>query len=80
MKEISPIEWFGNRLLTFCPPHFIKSTTPVSENNRLLWIENNLHGRYAFWFEVGHQIVNGSDMFVAFEDPGDAMLYELYWS
>lgn len=79
MKEISPIEWFGNRRLDFCPSHFVKSHTALTEERRL-WVENNLHGRYAIWFSVENHVVKYSDVFIAFEEPGDAMLYELHWA
>lgn len=79
--EINLQSWFVDRELSHCPPHFVRTQTIATSENRL-WIYEMCVGRYCF--------VNSSrnDDFIrfldnkypAFEDPKEAMLFELTWS
>ena len=75
--------WYMDRELDFCPPHFTKTSTPLNDEKKM-WIINNLHGRYF----VGKLERNNDDFLLLFlennvpyfEDPQEAVLYELTWS
>lgn len=82
--EINPYEWFSERKLAFTPKHFTVAATPIS-NESTDWIVNNLKGRYSF-VDIKHDDwIHAHDLFVlnmvpAFEDPQEAVFYELTWS
>jgi hypothetical protein len=86
-KKLNPITWYSNRELQFTPAHFIISKTSLT-NESILWIINNLKGRYSI--VSVHQeldIISNPWLYVsdlmgspAFEDPKEAILYELTWS
>lgn len=80
--SVDPMTWFSERKMSFTPTHFVISNTPLTpESNQ--WILNNLTGRYS----VVH-MSSDSDGFLltasfgnpAFEDPREAVIYELTWS
>jgi len=85
--NIDPIVWFGKRELPYTPPHFVVVKTPITQESKL-WILSNLRGR----FSLCKQLSNDSDTFnimstvifnegyPAFEDPKEAVLFELKWS
>jgi len=73
MNDISLMAWYGQRQLDFCPKHFIKANTQVNENS-IKWIHERLTGRFylideGFFYDT-----------VYFEDPQEAILFELTWS
>jgi hypothetical protein len=77
--EIKPEVWFVNRQLDFKPLHFITAKTRLT-NESAKWILTSLTGRFSF---SGHYEVD--DFFdhvilPSFEDPGEAVMYELKWS
>lgn len=72
--------WHSNRQLPFCPKHFTIVKTELSDEAKL-WILENLNGR----FYIGS--ISSTDNFLshlseypAFEDPQEAVLYQLKWS
>lgn len=77
--QIDPYIWFGKRELDFCPKHFTVSPTALTTESKQ-WVLDNLKGRFC--------IVQTSQLFlldyylgnIAFEDPKDAVFYELKWS
>ena len=82
--KIDPVFWYSERMLNFTPRHFVVSKTPLSTKS-FLWIINNLTGRFSVTM-----VIEDSDTFgpvilqdlgnPAFEDPKEAILYELTWS
>jgi len=82
--NVNPLAWYATRQLSSAPPHFIKCATPVTEKS-LLWILTKLIGRY---YTEDDSDGDGADYHlfvtttqrVSFEDPAEAMLYELRWS
>ena len=77
MKTIEDINlhtWFMDRELDFVPPHFVVSKTPLTEDSKL-WILEKLIGRFSI---VGTEGFFGS-LSPAFEDPKEAVFYELTW-
>jgi len=80
--QIDPTSWFSERELKYTPKHFIVSNTPLT-NERKIWILNKLKGRFSVTFTedamddflIFHSMGNP-----AFEDPKEAIFYELTWS
>lgn len=86
MTEIDPVIWYAEREVPgHTPKHFVKTNTVLTTESRL-WIHNTLKGRYS----INHNDVRDGDAFdvlvstlygyPAFEDPKEAILYELTWS
>ena len=83
---VDPIIWYAEREVSgHTPKHFVKTTTALTTESKL-WILNTLKGRYS----VAHSEIRDGDAFdllistlygyPAFEDPKEAILYELTWS
>lgn len=78
--DVDPIVWFSQRQVEYPPAHFIKTTTPLTNESKQ-WVLNNLRGRFSI-------IINVSNFFstldslgtISFEDPSEATMYELRWS
>jgi len=79
VPEIKPDVWFVNRQLPFKPNHFVTAATKLTPESAK-WIAQNLTGRYTFSGYV--EITDLFDLAVvpSFEDPGEAVMYELTWS
>lgn len=85
MKEIDPAVWYTERQVTnHTPRHFVRANTALSTES-IAWILNNLKGRFAI---VHTDLFNNAtfDLVVAslygypaFEDPKEAVLFELTW-
>jgi hypothetical protein len=79
--KIDPYIWFGKRQVDFCPKHFISASTPLTIDSKQ-WVLDKLSGR----FSVTYPIVSSSlielmtPSCIAFEDPQEAVFYELKWS
>ena len=81
-KNIDPLTWYSERELSFTPVHFIVAETKITNESKL-WIYNNLKGRFSIlqkndeeeaWMVLEFRGVP------AFEDPKEAVLYELTWA
>lgn len=78
MKTIEDINlhtWFMDRELDFVPSHFVTSNTKLTDDSKI-WILEKLTGRFA--------ITSSNEGFFgsttpAFEDPKEALFYELTW-
>jgi hypothetical protein len=77
MIEIDPVVWFSDREVYFKPPHFVMTNTPITEESKF-WILKNLKGRFSL-IEYGY-VTRNKKFVPAFEDPQEAILYELAWS
>lgn len=75
MNEINLISWYSKRELDFCPKHFIKANTPLTLKSKD-WIKDHLVGR----FFIKEYDYNVFEHYPYFEDPQEAILYELTWS
>lgn len=78
---VNPLLWYGTRELKLTPPHFVKCSAPLTGTS-LEWVITKLQGRY-----TKEDISDDdTDLFfvdtqcISFEDPAEAMLYELRWS
>lgn len=77
--EINLLEWFDARKIEYCPKHFTRTNTPITEESEL-WIEEKLLGRYAYFSREPEDGFFHVDVFPAFEDSKEAIFYELTWS
>jgi hypothetical protein len=81
--DIDPISWFSRRELQFTPPHFVVTQTTITTESKA-WILSTLKGRFSIVFldEVSDDyfsIVSISGC-PAFENPQEALAYELKWA
>lgn len=74
--KINLYTWFDARQLDFRPKHFITTKTPVTDES-LAWIYESLQGR--FYLEESNNFLEFHSI-PYFEDPQEAVLYELTWS
>lgn len=87
--NIDPQQWFGDRLLSHTPIHFTICQTPCTDQSKI-WIFTKLKGRFAFVDHIENEMdtslntisilalfTNGVP---AFEDPNEALMYELTWA
>jgi hypothetical protein len=80
--QIDPTSWFSERELKYTPKHFIVSNTPLTPE-RKIWILNKLKGRFSITFtenSIDDFLVFHATGNPAFEDPKEAIFYELTWS
>lgn len=79
--ELDPLQWFTTRELDFKPSHFYLTKTPVTNESKK-WIVSKLKGRYCFVgvSGFGEDVLFDINSCPAFEDQGEAVLYELTWS
>jgi hypothetical protein len=81
--ELDPIIWHSNREVDYCPKHFIKAKTLCNPESRL-WIYENCKGRFCFTNENTDNFLlllyNSTNVFPAFENETDAIMFELTWS
>lgn len=80
MNNINLMTWYADRELDFCPKHFTKTNTILTDESKL-WIYEKCVGRFYV-----HQMTNQTNLFFYgdsvpyFEDPQEAVMYELVWS
>ena len=77
--EIDPNQWFGKRELEFMPKHFYVTKTPLTDESKF-WVIHKLKGRYALVSSDDEFDFMAFNVFPAFEDNAEAVLYELTWS
>jgi hypothetical protein len=70
--------WFGDRRLDTTPIHFHACSAPFTEET-LYWVEQTLSGRYSVYMTENELDLFNSKI-ISFEDPQEALLYELKWS
>jgi len=80
---VHPQIWYAKRELEFTPSHFIKSKVPLYSNS-LEWLVNHTQGRYSIIQtlerdEDNFLIVLSNLGYPAFENPQEAIMYELKW-
>lgn len=86
--NIDPVFWHSTRQVEFTPTHFIFAKTQLSYES-LLWVINKLKGRYSIETTLDNSSIDvlstipstySSFGNIAFEDPKEAILFELTWS
>jgi hypothetical protein len=81
--NVNPLLWYGERELQHIPPHFTKAPTALTDDS-LFWVMTKCHGRYTTT-NVDEDVSDIMSIFILtrniyFEDPAEAMMYELRWS
>lgn len=81
--SIDPLVWFSEREMKFTPRHFVTAKSPLTIDSKT-WILKSLRGRFSLSeTSSGFEWV-GNDSFLnvypSFEDPKEAVMYELMWS
>lgn len=76
LEDINLYTWFSDRELSFVPEHFVRTSTPVTQESKE-WILEKLIGRFALDNGPSNFFSMGSNP--AFEDPKEAVFYELTW-
>ena len=76
MRDLDPLVWFGKREVEVVPKHFVRTTSPETRDSKN-WVITSLKGRYGT-IRINHTLSWGS--YFCFEDPAEAMMYELRWS
>lgn len=76
IEDINLYTWFSDRELPFTPEHFVRTTTPITEESKA-WILEKLIGRFSF--EGSTLSFLSAGLMPAFEDPKEAVFYELTW-
>jgi hypothetical protein len=71
--------WNKAREINYCPKHFVAATTTLTEESKL-WVLERLHGRYYISLQNNRRSVFETNVTIYFEDPKEAVLYELTWS
>ena len=78
--ELDIITWYSDRFLLYTPVHFVSAKTPIT-NQSVLWIYDKLRGRFSYTsIASDSQLVFDTNLIPAFEDPQEAIFYELTWS
>jgi hypothetical protein len=80
--NIDPLSWYSDRQLNYTPKHFTVANTRLTEESRI-WILNVLKGRFSIVSkteEIDQLYILSFNGYPAFEDPAEAVAYELYWS
>lgn len=72
LSDVNYMIYFADRQLKFRPLHFTIANTAATTES-LYWVVTNLQGRYSL-----EHVSNGL-IEIAFENPSDALHYELYW-
>ena len=77
IENINLETWFTERELSVNPKHFTKTSTPLTPEAKV-WILERLHGRFSTHTErTGTWLAVSS--YPTFEDPKEAVFYELTW-
>jgi len=74
IEDINLDTWFTIREMQVSPKHFTKTNTPLTRESKI-WILEKLHGRFST------VVMDKSDILKcpSFEDPREAVFYELTW-
>lgn len=81
--KLDPITWFSERELTYTPKHFIITSHHCTEESKQ-WVLDKLSGRFSITYPTLGNNNNLIELLtpscIAFEDPQEAIFYELKWS
>ena len=78
--EIDPLIWYSEREVSFTPKHFVMARSRLTVDSKR-WILSTLRGRFSFVMDDNEEFLSlDFDLIPAFEDPQEAIVYELMWS
>ena len=69
---------FTERQLSVNPKHFTKTSTPMTPEAKV-WILEKLHGRFSTYNKQNEAFRSLGESCPTFEDPKEAVFYELTW-
>lgn len=77
IEDLNINQWYMDRQLTFTPVHFTKSNTMLSTES-LQWINEKTSGRFSLYnpYDYSSSALGARP---AFEDPKEAVFFELMW-
>lgn len=75
IDDINLNTWYMRRKLENIPAHFVATRTSITDQS-LAWIYEKCTGRFGLYLKGGLQAFK---VHPYFEDPREAMLYELVW-
>lgn len=79
VHRLNYFTWFAKRLVDHCPPHFVRTDFPATKES-ILWVYEHLNGRFAIIKKESEFLLFDMDTFLAFEEPDEAVIYNLKWS
>lgn len=80
IDELDPRLWFCEREIEYPPRHFTQASTRVTLESKQ-WVLDKLRGRFAVTQNTNDFLENlGTLGIISFEDPSEAMIFELKWS
>lgn len=68
--------WYTERRMSFCPKHFVPVSASI-DDEKILWVYEKTTGRF-YIKEVDFLSTNHEKIY--FEDPKEAILFNLTWS
>jgi hypothetical protein len=79
--QLDPITWFSDRELHYTPKHFVVTSHPCTSESKQ-WVLDKLSGRFSITYPtVSSSLIElMTPSCIAFEDPQEAVFYELKWS
>jgi hypothetical protein len=79
--QLDPVTWFSERELTYTPKHFVVTAHQCTEESKQ-WVLDKLKGRFSITYPtISTTIIELiTPSCIAFEDPQEAVFYELKWS
>lgn len=70
--------WYDGRQVDVCPKHFVRAQTELDEEKQF-WVLEKLSGRFHIKDNKTRNLFF-YDRVIYFEDPHEAVVYELTWS
>jgi hypothetical protein len=77
IENINLETWFTERELSVNPKHFTKTSTLLTPEAKV-WILEKLHGRFSTYHKTNDSFMSSGSC-PTFEDPKEAVFYELTW-
>jgi hypothetical protein len=78
--DVNPMIWFSQRELPYPPVHFVPVTTQLTEESKQ-WVLDHLQGRFSIAVDATDFLFNLNSLgSISFEDPKEAVIFELKWS
>lgn len=77
--RVDPRIWYAEREILYPFNHFITASTPLTAESKQ-WVLDYLTGRYSITQNTMNFLFDGTLGIISFEDPKEALIYELKWS
>lgn len=77
ISDVNLNQLFMKREMEYVPTHFVRTNAPLSYHGKN-WVLETLTGRFAIVYKTDNLLNTATH--IAFEDPEEAIFYELKWS